>query len=188
MLFTAFIAIPSCGGVQLTKEQEEICTPEKSDTEIGKMFLEESSSLPEDVGCLRYPTKKSHKRTSRFRDSHHPFQPGRHTGTDYSMKPGTKIFAVASGTVKYARATANGVNIITVEVGDGWEFQVVHLTEIRVNKGDEVTRGQLIGLSGGAVGAPGSGPCTTGPHLHISVSHYRKYTNYEDLLCRRSSE
>lgn len=183
----AFVLLSACGGVQLTERQKKECVPDESSEKTESGFLTESVALPESIRCLRKPSTKARKVSSRFRDKDHPFRPGGHTGTDYPMPAGTEIVAVAAGTVIYAETTASDVNIVIVDMGEGWKFQVLHLSEILVAKGDTVVAGEPIGLSGGAVGAPGSGPCTTGPHLHISVSYEGKYLDMEDLYCAESS-
>ena len=60
---------------------------------------------------------------------------------------------------------------------DGTISLYAHLSKTDVREGDYVTRGQLIGLSGGVKGRRASGQ-TTGPHLHYSV-----YLNMDDIFC-----
>jgi murein DD-endopeptidase MepM/ murein hydrolase activator NlpD len=44
-----------------------------------------------------------------------------------------------------------------------------HLSLTQVAPGQEIHKGDVIGLSGGTPGTPGAGPTTTGPHLHFEV-------------------
>jgi murein DD-endopeptidase MepM/ murein hydrolase activator NlpD len=43
-----------------------------------------------------------------------------------------------------------------------------HMSRLDVVQDQYVTRGQVIGLSGGRAGSPGAG-FSTGPHLHFEV-------------------
>lgn len=172
------------GQVRLTEHQKDVCVSDETDEEAEKRYLKGSHQLPKEIVCLGSPvTAKNYEVTSHFRDVGHSFRPGKHTGTDFRLKAGTKVLAVADGVVTYARASDHGTNRIIVDLGEGWKFTVLHLREIRVNKGDQVKKGQLIGLSGGEVGVPGSGPCTTGPHLHLAVHKNGLYADFENYLC-----
>ncbi|MDP3976186.1 MAG: peptidoglycan DD-metalloendopeptidase family protein [bacterium] len=44
-----------------------------------------------------------------------------------------------------------------------------HVYSFQVEEGEEVRQGQVIALSGGAIGTKGAGRLTTGPHLHLEV-------------------
>jgi len=44
-----------------------------------------------------------------------------------------------------------------------------HISHISVYAGEDVHAGQNIGLSGGQPGSHGSGPMTTGSHVHFEV-------------------
>jgi murein DD-endopeptidase MepM/ murein hydrolase activator NlpD len=51
----------------------------------------------------------------------------------------------------------------------------LHLSKFSVKEGDEVTKGEEIGLSGGTGRA-------TGPHLHLAVRWQGVYLNPQALL------
>ena len=59
-------------------------------------------------------------------------------------------------------------NVVYIDHGAGTISRLAHLSKIGVTKGQTVQRGEEIGLSGGARGAPGSGR-SSGPHLHYEV-------------------
>lgn len=88
---------------------------------------------------------------------------GRHTGQDYAVPVGTKVYATAPGTV-VAEGASGGVygNWVKLKLAGGYEAIYAHLSGDNVKKGDTVTAGQQIGLSG----ATGN---VTGPHLHYEV-------------------
>jgi len=85
-----------------------------------------------------------------------------HSGTDYAVAPGTPVTAVADGTVVIAEdlfLTGKGVFI---DHGDGLVSMYFHLAELKVQAGQDVKKGETLGL----VGSTGR---VTGPHLHLGV-------------------
>jgi len=85
-----------------------------------------------------------------------------HTGLDISNAPGTKIIAPANGRVSIAGEKLYIGNLLAIDHGHGRVTQYGHLKEILVNPGQEVKRGDVIGL----IGNTGR---STGPHLHYEV-------------------
>lgn len=140
--------------------------------------------LPDDLECLRHPMDKHRKISSKYRDPKHPFVPGNHSGIDFPAPVGTVVMAAAGGKVSALEPVAPGKDAyVSVRFAEGWTFSVHHLSAIVVEKGQDVVRGQRLGLSGGAVGADGSGPWTTGPHLHFSVAYEGAFVNASSYLC-----
>ena len=106
-----------------------------------------------------------------------------HGGYDWGVPENTPLKAVADGVVTFAgegapffcpplqqETTGNYVYILhTAPNGEQFETEYVHLSQVDVEKGDRVTSGQDIGLSGNT-------GCSTGPHLHFGV---RKMTDAE---------
>lgn len=90
-----------------------------------------------------------------------------HAGVDIAMPVGSQISSTISGTVTgyTGRRGAYGNIVEILDETTGLSTRFAHLSEILVKVGQRVEKGQLIGLSGGAAGAPGSGR-STGPHLH----------------------
>ncbi len=91
-----------------------------------------------------------------------------HTGVDRAVPVGTAVKAPASGVVIEAGTVPGYGNVIFIDHGGGVVSRLAHLSKIGVVKGQLLTQGQQIGLSGGAKGAPGSGN-SQGPHLHQEV-------------------
>ncbi len=85
-----------------------------------------------------------------------------HSGADLRAATGTKIRAANTGTVVLAKNLFFSGNAVFVDHGLGVFTTYLHLSEISVEVGDRVERGQVLGLAG-ATGR------VTGPHLHWGV-------------------
>jgi murein DD-endopeptidase MepM/ murein hydrolase activator NlpD len=85
-----------------------------------------------------------------------------HEGLDYTAATGTPIYAAASGRVTVAEHTVDYGKIVKISHGSGLETRYAHASELLVNAGDVVKKGQLIAR----VGSTGR---STGPHLHFEV-------------------
>ena len=89
-----------------------------------------------------------------------PRQP--HNGLDIAASAGTAILAPASGTVIGTGNFFFNGNTVFIDHGQGLLSAYLHMTEINVQKGQNVQQGQLLGT----VGSTGR---VTGPHLHWIV-------------------
>lgn len=89
----------------------------------------------------------------------------RHGGVDIPTAVGTPVVATADGVVSFAGERGDYGNLLTIRIDDRTETRDAHLSRFAVAVGDVVKKGQVIGYSGGARGAPGAGN-STGPHLH----------------------
>jgi len=85
-----------------------------------------------------------------------------HEGQDIDAARGTPVQVAATGRVTIAGWQRGYGNVVYVDHGAGLSTRYGHLSEIDVNIGQTVTRGQRIGL----VGSTGR---STGPHLHYEV-------------------
>ncbi len=85
-----------------------------------------------------------------------------HTGTDYAIGLGTSVKSVANGTVVLTGEHFFAGISVYVDHGDGLITMYYHLSEIKVEVGQEVERGGEVGL----VGSTGR---STGPHLHLGM-------------------
>ncbi|MEK7163329.1 MAG: M23 family metallopeptidase [Patescibacteria group bacterium] len=85
-----------------------------------------------------------------------------HKGTDFRAAEGTPVMAINRGVVRVARLGRNYGNTIVVDHGLGLQTFYMHLSKIKVNVGELVLPGQVIGLSGRTGYAEK-------PHLHVTV-------------------
>jgi murein DD-endopeptidase MepM/ murein hydrolase activator NlpD len=98
-----------------------------------------------------------------------------HLGLDFRVPSGTPVAAMNSGTVLLARFLYFEGNCVVIDHGQGLLTLYFHLSEFKVKEGDDVKRGQVIGLSGGTGRA-------TGPHLHVAVRWQGTYLDPARLM------
>jgi murein DD-endopeptidase MepM/ murein hydrolase activator NlpD len=92
----------------------------------------------------------------------------KHGGVDIAARVGTAVKAPAAGVVIESGVVGDYGNVIFIDHGRGTISRLAHLSRLDAKRGDVVQAGDVIGLSGGARGAPGSGN-SRGPHLHYEV-------------------
>ena len=85
-----------------------------------------------------------------------------HKGVDYRAKEGMKVMSINRGVVRMTRNYRNYGKVIVVDHGLGLQSFYLHLSKIKVNEGELVQKGQVIGLSGQTGYADA-------PHLHLSI-------------------
>ena len=85
-----------------------------------------------------------------------------HEGVDFAAETGTAINSAASGKVIYADTHPAYGKCVEIDHGNGLVTRYAHGSELLVNEGDLVVRGQRIAR----VGSTGR---STGPHLHFEV-------------------
>ncbi|GAA0784948.1 peptidoglycan DD-metalloendopeptidase family protein [Marinobacterium sediminicola] len=114
---------------------------------------------------MRYPTKRSYRLSSHFNPNRkHPVT-GRvrpHNGTDFATPIGTPVLATGDGVVTRVTKHPYAGLYIVIEHGEKYKTRFLHLSKALVRKGQTVSRGQKIALSGN------SGR-STGPHLHYEL-------------------
>lgn len=85
-----------------------------------------------------------------------------HPGMDLKADAGTPVHATASGTVTKASVNGSYGNCVEIDHGFNYTSLYAHLSDIRVNVGDNVERGDVIATSGNT-------GKSTAPHLHYEV-------------------
>ena len=83
-----------------------------------------------------------------------------HLGTDFAATTGTPARTVGDGVVEFAGVQNGYGNVIFIKHRNGHETVYAHLSKIKVQRGQNVTQGQTVGLVG-------SSGWATGPHLHF---------------------
>jgi murein DD-endopeptidase MepM/ murein hydrolase activator NlpD len=101
---------------------------------------------------------------SRFGERQDPFsgEGAMHTGVDISASMGTQVHAAADGIVSHAEFMGGYGRLVVIEHGNGMRTYYAHLSHFDVIPGQEIRRGEIVGLSGA------SGKVTS-PHLHFEV-------------------
>ena len=107
---------------------------------------------------------------------------GIHYGIDLGGVPaGTPVYAPANGTIVYTKHKYKcGGNIIYMHAvvnGQKYTVELAHLKSIQVNIGDIVQKGQIIATQGGDSSTWYYDSCTTGTHMHYSISYGYYFTN-----------
>ena len=106
-----------------------------------------------------------------------PRAKGPHKGIDIPASVGTPIQAIADGKVIGAgELDPDCGDGVSIQHADGFISSYCHLSGIKVNNGQAVSQGDVIGLTGGAVGSPGSGN-SKGPHLHLTLKKDNQRVN-----------
>jgi murein DD-endopeptidase MepM/ murein hydrolase activator NlpD len=85
-----------------------------------------------------------------------------HTGVDLQAPMGTPVHAAADGIVVYAEWSGGYGRLVKVDHGNGLQTYYGHMSRLEVVTGQEIRRGDILGLSGSSGRA-------TSPHLHYEV-------------------
>lgn len=98
-----------------------------------------------------------------------------HSGVDLSGPPGARVLSAAGGKVVDAGYNGAYGNAIDIDHGYGIVTRYGHLSEMLVEKGQEVKKGETIGVQG-------STGRSTGAHLHYEVRYNNKAMNPKNFL------
>jgi len=98
-----------------------------------------------------------------------------HSGADFSVPAGTPVLTVADGLVALAGDFFFSGRSVFIDHGGGLVSMYFHFTDIEVQEGQQVARGERIGT----VGRTGR---ATGPHLHFGLRWRRARVDPDILL------
>lgn len=121
-------------------------------------FDENGNSLRRQLlkAPLRYSRISSRFTNRRFHPVLKRYRP--HHGTDYAAPRGTPVRSVGDGTVLYAGRKGYNGNYVKIRHNATYTTGYLHLSRIKVQPGETVKQGDIIGT----VGSTG---LSTGPHL-----------------------
>lgn len=95
-----------------------------------------------------------------------------HSGTDWAMKEGTPIPAIAKGTIVGVYESKVLGHVVEQRVMDKagkiWYIGYCHLANVFLKEGDKILQGDTIGTVGN------TGSASTGAHLHATLSRKQK--------------
>jgi murein DD-endopeptidase MepM/ murein hydrolase activator NlpD len=95
-----------------------------------------------------------------------------HSGADLHGAQGEPVYAPGDGTIRVSKKTGDNGGCggtLYISHPSGLESRFCHLSDIFVNQGEKVKRGDKVGLVGGTRGTQGAG-FSTGPHLHYTLA------------------
>jgi septal ring factor EnvC (AmiA/AmiB activator) len=125
-------------------------------------------------GKLRWPVAEGSV-VARFGNQIHPTlrTVTQNTGIDIAVSAGSPVNAVADGEIGKIWWLPSYGNLIIINHINGFHTVYAHLSEIRVNEGQKVKEGEVIGSSGEAL---------EGPRLHFELWKEREKQNPEPWL------
>ncbi|MFC0034720.1 M23 family metallopeptidase [Cardiobacterium valvarum] len=101
-----------------------------------------------------------------------PFDPARvhpitriirpHEGTDFKAAHGSPVRATGDGIVNYAGWRGGYGRVVIIDHANGYQTRYAHLSDLDVETGQEIARGQTVGRLGNS-------GMSTGSHLHYEV-------------------
>lgn len=145
--------------------ERQIYAQSKSFDELATILSEQKGRLAHIPSIQPIAEKDMTRMASGFGERIDPVYgtPRFHAGMDFASPIGTRVYATADGVVTDAGWNDGGYgNKVDISHGNSYTTRYGHLSEIKVAKGQQVKRGDLIGL----VGSTGK---STGPHLHYEV-------------------
>ncbi|MFU8776625.1 MAG: DUF5930 domain-containing protein, partial [Roseovarius sp.] len=141
-----------------TRGEETSLDAERANSILGRMDELNLYRIAAQKAPFAMPVKGAFRYTSGY-----GMRWGRmHEGTDFAGATGTPILSTADGVVTHAGWLSGYGRLIKIQHAFGIETRYAHLSQIHVNVGQRVSRGERIGDMGN------SGR-STGTHLHYEV-------------------
>lgn len=107
---------------------------------------------------------------------------GMHEGIDIAVPSGTDIKCPADGTVIDSGFKNNNCGgTIIIQHANNITTSYCHCSQINVNKGEKVTKNDIIGKTGGDANDEGRGRAT-GPHLHFAIKNNGKFVDPQEFM------
>lgn len=163
------------------QQQEEANAAALLEQRLKQKLDEIDGALARGDVLLNWPVAPN-RITAAFHDPSYPYRHlFEHSGVDIAVPVGTPVRAAAGGYIAFTRLGRQYGNYIMVIHSGGIATVYAHLSKFNVQADTYVERGDIIGYSGGAAGAYGSG-LSTGPHLHFEVRQNGIPTNPRQFL------
>ncbi|MDD2449179.1 MAG: M23 family metallopeptidase [Sulfurimonas sp.] len=146
---------------KVTLSQKDKNRAEREYAEAMKVY---NTSTPKSYISSKFIAPMQSKITSEFGKArvYNDTLKGYHSGTDYRASVGTPIVASNDGVIALVKDRFYSGGSVIIDHGHGIYTCYFHMSKFDVKKGQEVKKGETIGLSGN------SGR-VTGPHLHFSA-------------------
>lgn len=100
-----------------------------------------------------------------------------HEGIDFAVPTGTNVYTTADGIVENVWTDRTCGKAVKIKHSDEFQTLYCHLSQQLVNKGDTVTKGQLIALSGNTGASDGA-------HLHYGIKRNGTYVDPRAFISR----
>ncbi len=146
--------------IQLQRGQREYTAFLFSD---GNFYDAEGQSLT--PAFLRLPSQQPYRISSAFNPARRHPVTGRiapHNGVDFAMPTGTPVLTTGDGVVTRTGNHPFAGKYIEIEHQGAFKTRYLHLHRILVQRGQQISRGERIALSGNT-------GRSTGPHLHYEL-------------------
>jgi Peptidase family M23/Putative serine esterase (DUF676) len=135
---------------------------------------EEGDAGAAPVGCGVWLAPVDGEVTRPFRAPAFAYGPG-HRGVDFAAPPGTPVRAAGDGEVAFAGSVAGSLHVVVAHAGK-LRTTYAFLAGIAARAGERVTRGQVVGVAGGA------GPEHESGGLHFGVRLGDRYLDPQRLF------
>lgn len=146
--------------VNTTEMSQEIIREdivEESEKQVIEVGSKELPTNAKGIGLFMMPTRGTFTGGFwEYRDGYY------HKGVDIANALGTSIYASYTGTVTVSEYSNSFGYYIKIKHSSGYETLYAHLSELLVEVGDKVSKGDLIGK----MGSTGN---STGSHLHFEL-------------------
>lgn len=161
--------------IEDVQTKEEAVTPPEVSPYTGPALPENASMEYFELGLAETVTPVLGRMTSPYGYRDDPITSGEdefHVGVDLSAEIGTPVLSFAAGTVDFIGESSGYGLYIQIDHGNGITTFYCHCSQLCVQKGMQVSAGQMIAKTGDTGN-------TTGPHLHMEMRRHGILLNPE---------